>query len=381
MRPSEEVAVFRYEAPEAALEDLKARLDAARWPDGETVRDWSQGPPLKELQALVSYWRNRYDWRAFERKLNGFPQFRTLIDGVGIHFLRIRSKNPSALPILLSHGWPGSIIEFLDMIEPLVDPSAHGGSAADAFDVVVPSLPGHGFSDRPCEQGWTVDRIADAWIELMRRLGYHRYVAQGGDWGALITTRMAQKKPPGLAAIHLNYPRVFPDPVPDSPSPEERRAIEEWQAFQATQMGYYHMQSTQPQTIGYALADSPVGQAAWLFGKFHDWTDHANERISALSLDQILDEITLYWLTNTAASSARMYYENKGGSPNLGRVDLPVGCSIFPHERPRMQRRWAEQCYPNIIHWRELDRGGHFAAFEQPALLVQELRDCFRNTR
>jgi pimeloyl-ACP methyl ester carboxylesterase len=380
MRATDDVLPFRYEAEDAALDDLKHRLTVARWPDRETVDDWTQGPPLAALQAFVATWRDNYDWRRFERRLNRFPQYRTMIDGVGIHFLHVRSEHPSALPILLTHGWPGSIVEFLDLIEPLVDPTSHGGTVADSFDVIIPSLPGHGFSDHP-GAGWTVDRIADAWIELMRRLGYSHYVAQGGDWGAMITTRMAQKKAAGLTAIHLNYPPVFPDPLPADPSPEERKAIAEWQQFQLAQMGYYQMQSTQPQTIGYGLTDSPVGQAGWFLGKFHDWTDHPAGELSALSTEQMLDETTLYWLTNTATSSARMYFDNRGGGPSLGRVELPVGCSIFPKEKPKIQRRWAEACYPNLIHWRELERGGHFAAFEQPALFVRELRDCFRNLR
>jgi epoxide hydrolase len=381
MPATDDVLPFRCQAEDSALDDLKRRLAAARWPDRETVDDWTQGPPLQALQSFVDTWRDHYNWRRFERRLNRFAQYRTMIDGVGIHFLHVRSEHPAALPILLTHGWPGSIIEFLGVIEPLVDPTSHGGTVADAFDVIIPSLPGHGFSDHPRESAWTLDRIAEAWIALMRRLGVSRYVAQGGDWGAMITTRMAQKKAAGLMAIHLNYPPVFPDPLPADPTCEERQAIEAWQQFQRAQMGYYQMQSTQPQTIGYALTDSPVGQAGWLLGKFHDWTDHPEGELSALSTEQMLDETTLYWLTNTATSSARMYFDNRGGGPGLGRVELPVGCSIFPKEKPKMQKRWAEACYPNLIHWRELDRGGHFAAFEQPALFVRELRDCFRSLR
>jgi pimeloyl-ACP methyl ester carboxylesterase len=381
MQATDAVLPYRYQADESALKDLKRRLANVRWPERETVENWTQGPPLEALRDFVETWRNQYDWRAFEKRLNHFPQYQTTVDGLGIHFLHVRSAQASALPIVLTHGWPGSFIEFLDSIEPLVDPTSHGGTAADAFHVIIPSLPGHGFSDHPTETGWTVDRIADAWAELMRRLGYSRYVAQGGDWGAMVTTRMAQKRAAGLFAIHLNYPPVFPDPLPADPSPMERKAIEEWHGFQRLQMGYYQMQSTQPQTIGYALTDSPVGQAGWLLGKFHDWTDHPEGQLSALSLEQMLDETTLYWLTNTATSSARMYFDNKGGGPSLGRVDLPVGCSIFPKEQPKIQKRWAEACYSNLIHWREVDRGGHFAAFEQPALFVQELRDCFRNLR
>ena len=367
---------------ETALEDLRQRLDQIRWPDPGTVADWSQGAPINEVRALVAYWQEGYDWRRFEAHLNSFPQFRTEIDGLGFHFLHVRSPHADALPILLTHGWPGSVIEFLNLIGPLTDPTAHGGDAADAFHVVIPSLPGYGFSDKPAAPGWTLDRIAEAWAELMRRLGYDRYVAQGGDWGAIITTRMAQKRATGLDGIHLNYPQVFPHPVPTSGlSAEEQRAVDAWAVFQAHEGAYAHLQSTRPQTVGYALADSPVGQAAWLLEKFHAWTDHPAEAVSALSRDEMLDEISLYWFTDTAASSARLYFESAGGGLKSNRVDLPVGCSIFPHEVPRAPRSWAEQCFPNLIHWRELDRGGHFAAFEQPALFTQELRDCFRSLR
>jgi epoxide hydrolase len=378
------VTPFKYEAPQSALDDLKQRLKRTRWPEGETVKDWSQGVPLAKLRALVEYWRTDYDWRRCEAKLNGLPQFRTKIDGLNIHFLHVRSRHENALPIILTHGWPGSVIEFLKVIDPLTNPTAHGGRAEDAFHVVVPSLPGFGFSDKPSERGWNAARIAKAWSELMRRLGYTRYVAQGGDWGSLITTTLAQQQPPGLAAIHLNMPFVFPDPVPTTGlSAAEQRAVDAFKRFQTEGFGYFLEQSTRPQTIGYALADSPAGQAAWIYEKFHDWTDNNGDPESALTRDEMLDNVTLYWLTDTAASSARIYFEHAGivSKGNSGVVDLPVGCSIFPREIVPAPRTWAERFFPKLIYWNELDRGGHFAAFEEPALFTKEMRDCFRSLR
>ena len=378
------VTPFKYEAPQSALDDLKQRLKSTRWPEGETVKDWSQGVPLAKLRALVEYWKADYDWHRCEAKLNSFPQFRTKIDGLNIHFLHIRSPHENALPIIITHGWPGSVIEFLKVIDPLTNPTAHGGHAEDAFHVVVPSLPGFGFSDKPSEPGWNTARIAKAWSELMRRLGYTRYVAQGGDWGSIITTTLAQRRPAGLAGIHLNMPVVFPDPIPTTGlSAAEQRAADAFKRFQTEGFGYFLEQSTRPQTIGYALADSPIGQAAWIYEKFHDWTDNKSDPESALTRDEMLDNITLYWLTDTAASSARIYFEQArlGSINNSGRVDLPVGCSIFPREIVPAPRTWAERLFPNLIYWNELDRGGHFAAFEQPALFTKELRDCFRSLR
>jgi epoxide hydrolase len=334
--------------------------------------------PLAEQRALVEYWRTRYDWRRCESRLNSLSQYRTAIDGLGIHFLHVRSPHPNALPLIITHGWPGSIIEFLGIIEPLTDPTAHGGQAEDAFHVVAPSLPGFAFSDKPAQRGWNVDHIAEAWSELMRRLGYSRYVAQGGDWGAWVTTRLAQQRPAGLAGIHLTLPLVVPDPMPaKNSSPEEQRAVDSIRRLQTKGFGYFEEQATKPQTIGYALTDSPAGQAAWIYEQFHAHTDPK----SGLSLEQILDDITLYWLTGTAASSARIYFEDSNLGTNGGIVDLPVGCSIFPQEIYQAPRRWAEACYPRLIYWHELDRGGHFAAFEQPVLFTGELRACFRLLR
>jgi len=376
------IVPFTYHAPEGALEDLRQRLARARFPEPETVNDWSQGVPVAKLQALVEYWRTGYDWRRCETMLNGFDQYRTEIDGLNIHFLHARSTQANALPILITHGWPGSILEFHKIIRPLTDPPAHGGRAQDAFHVVAPSLPGFGFSDKPAERGWNSARIASAWAELMRRLGYTRYVAQGGDWGALITTTLAQQRPAGLVGIHLNFPVVFPDPMPTAGlSAEEQRAVDALIRFQTDGSGYFQLQATRPQTIGSALADSPVGQAAWLYEKFHAWTDNHGDPEDALTRDEMLDDITLYWLTNTAASSARIYLENAGSGFNSGVVDIPVGCSIFPREIFLTPRSWAERVYPNLIHWNELDRGGHFAAWEQPELFTRELRDCFRSLR
>jgi pimeloyl-ACP methyl ester carboxylesterase len=373
-----EITPFKYEAPQSTLDDLKDRLKRTRWPEHETVKDWSQGVPLAKLQTLVEYWQTEYDWRRGEAKLNSFPQFRTKIDGLNIHFLHVRSKHENALPILITHGWPGAVLEFLKVIDPLTNPTAHGGRAEDAFHVVAPSLPGFAFSDKPAGRGWNSERIAKAWAELMRRLGYKRYVAQGGDWGSIVTTTMAQQRPPGLVGIHLNMPFVFPDPIPTTGlSKAEQRAVDAFKRFQTDGMGYFLQQSTRPQTVGYALADSPVGQAAWIYEKFHAWTDNKGDPESALTRDEMLDNITLYWLTDTAASSARIYFEHAGiiSKGNTGRIELPVGCSIFPGEIVPAPRSWAERFYPKLIHWNELDRGGHFAAWEQPALFAKEMRD------
>jgi pimeloyl-ACP methyl ester carboxylesterase len=376
------VTPFTYHAPQSALDDLRQRLAQARWPEREPVADWSQGVPLARLRALVEYWRTEYDWRRCEAVLNGFDQYRTEIDGLDIHFVHVRSPHADALPILITHGWPGSVIEFLKVIGPLTDPTAHGGQAQDAFHVVAPSLPGFGFSGKPDEPGWNADRIARAWAELMARLGYGHHVAQGGDWGSVVTTEMARQRATGLAGIHLNMPFVIPDPIPaEGLSAEEQRAVDRYQRFLSDGFGYFHLQATRPQTIGYALTDSPVGQAAWIYEKFHAWTDHGGDPEDALTRDEMLDNITLYWLTETAASSARIYLENANvvGAPPV--IELPVGCSIFPAEIVPAPRSWAERVYPNLIYWNELDRGGHFAAFEEPALFTQELRACFRSLR
>lgn len=363
------------------LDDLQARLRRVRWPERETVGDWSQGAPLAAMQALVARWRDRYDWRRCEARLNALPNFTTEIAGLPIHFIHVRSPHPNALPVVLTHGWPGSVLEFLDVIEPLTEPEKHGGNAADAFDVVIPSLPGYGFSGKPSATGWGVEAIAAAWAELMRRLGYDRYVAQGGDWGSAVTRAMASLGDPALIAIHLNMVIVFPDPGDDNADPEAQEALAVAGEHKRTGLGYSTQQSTKPQTLAYALADSPVGQAAWIYEKLHAWTDHDGSPEDAIDPDSMLDLITLYWLTNSSGSSARLYWESFNTAFAGKPIDLPVACSIFPGEMRRPPRRWAESAFSDIIYWNRAEKGGHFAAFEQPAIFTRELRDGFRPVR
>jgi pimeloyl-ACP methyl ester carboxylesterase len=374
---------FKVSIPQAAIDDLKRRLGATRWPEKETVEDWSQGVPLAKAKALVSYWQNKYDWRRFERQINAYPQFRTKIDGLGIHFIHVKSKHENALPIVLTHGWPGSVVEFLKVIGPLTDPTAHGGKAEDAFHVVIPSQPGFGFSDKPSESGWTVVRTANAWGVLMKRLGYTKWVAQGGDWGSGVTHALGHVRPEGLVAAHVNWPLVFPEKFPDNPTPEEKAAMDAAMKFASDQFGYFKEQATRPQTIGYALEDSPVGQATWIYEKFQAWTDNKGEPEDALTTDEMLDDIALYWFTGTAASSARIYWENarNGGGFDAGRIELPMAATIFPKEIYRAPKAWAEAHWPNLFYWNEVDKGGHFAAFEQPALFSEEMRKAFRSIR
>jgi pimeloyl-ACP methyl ester carboxylesterase len=373
---------FTYRAPDGSLADLRRRLEQTRWPEQETVQGWEQGPPLKKLQQLVAYWRTDYDWRRCEAELNRWPQFKTTIDGLGIHFIHVRSRHPNALPIILTHGWPSTVLLFRDVIGPLTDPTAHGGTAADAFEVIIPSLPGFGFSDKPAARGWNAERTARAWAQLMQRLGYARYVAQGGDWGAFVTTAMAQQHPPGLAAIHLNFAQTVPDEIPADLLPDQKRVIDALKAWRE-RGAYFQLQATQPQLAGYMLSDSPVAQAGWIYDIFNGGTGNTGDPEAALSRDAMLDEITLYWLTNSAASSARFYLEQKAflkGRNNPGIVDLPVGVSVFPNDLPAA-RSWASAVYPRLFYWNELDRGGHFASLEVPDLFTEELRGCFRTLR
>jgi pimeloyl-ACP methyl ester carboxylesterase len=378
---SDAVTPFTLEIPEAQLDDLRRRLDATRWPDRETVGDWTQGSPLSKVQALCDHWRHRYDWRRAEAHLNGLGQFKTDIDGLTIHFLHVRSPHPGAMPLILTHGWPGSVMEFMKVIGPLTDPTAHGGSAADAFHVVAPSLPGYGFSNKPTDAGWGVPRIAQAWIALMGRLGYERWVAQGGDWGAAVTTAIGVARPSACAAIHVNMPLVFPaaEDMKD-PTPAEQASLAAMQYYQDKDSGYSKQQATRPQTLGYGLVDSPAGQAAWIYEKMWAWTDNDGAPESALTHDEMLDNIMLYWLPGAGASSARLYWESFGVFAST-ELHLPVGVSIYPREIFRPSRRWAERRMHDIMHWNELPKGGHFAAWEQPALFVKELRDCFAKVR
>lgn len=383
-KASEAITSFKIRVPQSEIDDLKRRLRAVRFPEKEAVGDWSQGVPLSKAKELVAYWRDQYDWRKFEKRINKYPQFRTEIDGLGIHFIHVKSKHDNALPMIMTHGWPGSIIEFLDVIGPLTDPTAHGGRAQDAFHLVIPSLPGYGWSDKPKETGWNVVRTGKAWATLMQRLGYARWVAQGGDWGAGVTHALGHIRPEGLIAAHVNWPLVFPARLPDNPTPEEKAAIDAAARFTGDGYGYFKEQMTRPQTIGYGLADSPVGQAMFIYEKFWAWTDNHGSPEDALSVDQMLDDISLYWYTSTAASSARFYGENARLNASLasfdaGRIELPMAASIFPKEIYRAPKAWAEAHWPNLIYWNELDRGGHFAAFEQPALFADEMRKAFRS--
>ncbi|MGI9284927.1 MAG: epoxide hydrolase family protein [Pseudomonadales bacterium] len=370
---------------EEQLQDLRHRLENARWPDKETPDDWSQGVPLAYMREVCDYWRNDYDWRGWESRLNGFGQYKTTIDGLDIHFLHVRSPHDNALPLIITHGWPGSVVEFHKIIAPLTDPVAHGGNAEDAFHVICPSLPGFGFSDKPTQPGWDVTNIGIAWGELMHRLGYNRYVAQGGDWGAMVTSSMGQTQMRHCAGIHINMPIVAPDPeTMDDLTSQEQSALEGMTYYYDWDSGYSKQQSTRPQTVGYGLADSPSGQAAWILEKFWAWTDCGEgaekHPEKALTRDELLDNVMMYWLTDSAASSARLYWESFN-KPNMEPITIPVGCSIFPKEIFRSSRRWAEKRFPQLIHWNELAKGGHFAAFEQPEVFVTELRDCFRQLR
>jgi len=378
---TDQVRLFHISVPQETIDDLRARLRATRFPNQQPVKDWSQGVPLAHAKSLVEYWESGYDWRRFETELNSFPNFRTSIDGLGIHFIHVRSPHPDALPIVLTHGWPGSIVEFMKIIRPLTNPTEHGGRAQDAFHVVVPSLPGFGFSDKPTKAGWNLPRIASAWSLLMQRLSYKRWVAQGGDWGAGVTTALGHLVPPGLAGIHLNWQFVFPTEMPEHLSFEEQRAVDGAKRFLGDGNGYFRQQATRPQTIGYALSDSPAGQAMWIYEKFYSWTDNNGSPEDALSRDQMLDDISLYWFTNTAASSARIYWENKGSSFSGGKLTLPVAATVFPREIYRAPKSWAELTYSNLIYWNEAEHGGHFAAFEQPDIFVEEMRSAFRKLR
>jgi pimeloyl-ACP methyl ester carboxylesterase len=390
---------FEFTAPEEALADLRRRIAATRWPDRETVNDASQGVQLAAMQELVRHWRTDYDWRKVEARLNAMPQFITEIDGLDIHYIHVRSKHENALPMIVTHGWPGSIIEQLKIIEPLTNPTAHGGNAWDAFDLVIPSLPGYGFSGKPAGPGWTPDRIARAWATLMQRLGYTRYVAQGGDWGNAVSEVMALQQPPGLLGIHTNMPATVPANVskaiafheapPSGLTADERNAFDQLVDFYGKGLGYALEMSNRPQTL-YGIVDSPAGLAAWMID--HDIRSYLmiarafTGKTEGLTPDDILENVTLYWLTNTAVSSARLYWDTTqvsagGGFFDVRGVKIPVAVSVFPDEIYAAPQNWAERAYPKLIHYNKLDKGGHFAAWEQPQLFVEEMRASFKSLR
>jgi pimeloyl-ACP methyl ester carboxylesterase len=372
---------FEIHAADEELEDLRRRLRATRWPEKEAVDDWSQGVPLAYVQEVCEYWAEKYDWRATERRLNQFPQFKTEIDGLDFHFIHVRSPHADAKPIVITHGWPGSIVEFHKVIGPLSDPTKYGGNASDAFHVVCPSLPGYGWSGKPAKNGWNVERIADAWGQLMARLGYGRYFAQGGDWGSAVTTAIGARDPEHCIAIHLNMVSARPDPeTMNDLTDREKSALEGMQYYQDWDSGYSKEQSTRPQTVGYGLVDSPAGLAAWILEKFWAWTDSNGHPENVLTRDEMLDDIMFYWLPKAGASSARLYWESFSRGSRMD-VTIPVGGSIFPREIFRTSRRWADKRFPNINYWNELEKGGHFAAFEQPEIYVNEVRASFRELR
>lgn len=394
--PDNAIRPFHISVPEVALTDLRQRILATRWPDKETVTDRSQGVNLDQIQTLLKYWGTDYDWRKTETRLNALPQFVTRIDGLDIHFIHVRSKNPNALPIIITHGWPGSVFELLKIIGPLTDPEAYGGKASDAFDVVIPSMPGYGFSEKPKGTGWGPDRIGNAWDVLMKRLGYKHYVAQGGDWGSVIADAMGRQKPEGLSGIHVNMPATVPadiakvlqsgGPEPAGLSVKEKAAFKSMNYLYTKGGGYAGIMVTRPQTIGYSLTDSPVGLASFFLDKFNDWTYSGGNAQKVLTKDEILNDITLYWLTNTAASSAQLYWENATNNFNVveqrtHEITIPVAITVFPGEIYQAPKSWAEKAYPNLIYFHEANNGGHFAQWEQPQLFAEELRAAFRSLR
>jgi pimeloyl-ACP methyl ester carboxylesterase len=392
------VRSFRVNVPDADLADLRRRLAATRWPDSETVADRSQGAPLAKLQELVRYWGTEYDWRKAEAKLNALPQFTTTIDGLEIHFIHVRSRHPHALPVIITHGWPGSVFEQIALIPPLTDPTASGGRAEDAFDVVIPSLPGFGFSSHPSEAGWGLERIGAAWDVLMKRLGYTRYVAQGGDWGAGVVQAMGRQAPAGLLGIHTNLPAAVTNdvgaalgggPEPAGLPERERAAIEDLKAYlHGGGLAYLVMMGARPQAVGYGLTDSPAGLAGWMLvhGGFDRWS-YGEDPEQLPTRDEVLDNFTLYWLTNTAASSARIYWENRGRdlisamAQHTDEIAVPVAITVFPDEVFRAQESWARRAFRDVIYFHEADRGGHFAMWEHPDLFAAELRAAFRPLR
>jgi len=378
MSNTEAILPFQVSITEQDITDLRTRLDMARWPEAETPNDWTQGVPLSYAQSLAKYWATEYDMQRLAQRMNQYDNFITEIDGVDIHFIHVRSSHSDAKPLLLTHGWPGSIIEFFKCISSLVDPTSHGGSEADAFHLVIPSLPGFGFSGKPSDTGWGIEKIASAWSKLMSRLGYAQYVAQGGDWGSIVTSTLGRLDREHCAAIHINMVIAPPDPSAEDLTALEARSLEALQYYQDWDSGYSKQQSTRPQTLGYGLVDSPIGQMTWILEKFWAWTDADGDPQNVLSKDELLDNIMVYWLNAAGASSGRIYWESFGGALGGQQIETPTGCSIFPKEIFQTSRRFAENVYPNIIYWAEHEKGGHFAAFEQPDAFVGDVRGCFR---
>ena len=374
---SDAIRDFRIDIPDADLEDLKRRLKATRWPEKEVVDDWSQGVPLGYLQEVCAFWADTFDWRKWEAKLNAWPQFVTEIDGVDIHFFHVKSRHSEARPLVITHGWPGSQVEFHKVIDPLVNPTAHGGKAEDAFHVIAPSLPGYGFSGKPTAAGWDTAKIADAWASLMARLGYSRYFAQGGDWGSAVTGNIGAQDPDHCAGIHVNMVTVRPkEIVPSELTPQEGAALASLKHYRDKDSSYAQQMATRPQTLGYGLADSPAGQCAWILEKYWSWTDCDGKPENVLTKDEMLANISIYWLTNSASSSGRLYWHSFGPR-DQPEVHVPMGGAIYPKEIFRASKRWAEARFKNIVHWEEYPEGGHFAAFEQPKIFVEDLRACF----
>lgn len=376
------VEPFRIAASQAELDDLALRLQHTRLPEAETPNDWTQGIPLAYVSEILEYWKNQYDWREREARINAFDQYKIDIEGLGIHFVHVRSPSEQAKPLIMTHGWPGSIVEFLKVIGPLTDPEAHGGQAEDAFHLVCPSLPGYGYSDKPAKPGTSVEAIADLWAKLMRKLNYAHYFAQGGDWGAMVTSQIGARDPEGCLGIHVNMPVVDFTKLNlnKALSAREQAALAGMQHYQQSDSGYSKQQSTRPQTLGYGLVDSPIGQAAWIIEKFWSWMDCEGHPENILTRDELLDNVMLYWLPATGASSARLYWESFGKGEDFS-VEVPMGGSIFPKEIFRVTKEWAASRYKHIVYWNELDKGGHFAAFEQPETFVEEVRNAFRQMR
>lgn len=387
---------FTAAIPQAAIDDLRQRLAATRFPDRETVGDRSQGVQLDGFRDLVRYWGSDYDWRQAEAKLNAYPQYVTRIDGLDIYFIHVRSKHPNALPLIVTHGWPGSVFEQLKIVDPLTNPTAHGGSAEDAFDLVIPSMPGYGFSGKPTGTGWGPERMARAWDVLMKRLGYTRYVSQGGDWGSVVAQAQGRLAPQGLLGIHVNMPATVPadianalkagKPAPAGLSAKEKAAYDSMNRLYTRGGGYAGMMVTRPQTLGYSLSDSPSGQAAWIYDKFADWTYSGGVPERSLSKDEMLDDISLYWLTNTGTSGSQLYWENNNNNFNVveqrtREIKVPVAVTVFPGEIYQAPQSWAKKAYPNLSYFHEVDKGGHFAAWEEPELFAKELRAAFKSVR